>query len=401
MSRRAWLTALWCALAACVEPTPRAPPEVGAPVLEALPATTAFRTVTLGGSAEEGAVVRLYVDDACAGPVLREVTSAQLAAGVEVELVPRAVNVFTARAFSRAGARSACAAPVRVESTPLDPPPTPTLEAQALGPPGVPTGRFRLWGRVAVAPTVLVRLFRGPCAGTPLFVLTPEEYERGVQVTLPANTFSTFSAQSVDVTMARSACASLTLVPDDRPPSAAIVRVASPNPSSGGFIWVTVHDASEFAGATFFAGPRCHGPWSATCVHPSECLFWIGLGPEPVEWSVSVFDEAGNAACFEGTEVLVRDDGLGEQAPVLELLRISDFTPMMLAPRVQATSEYTFVRLFDAPGCEGAPWGQYGPQDAVRMLAVDPGTSWSANMARVEPDAGLAVGKCSNTVVVP
>ena len=86
---------------------------------------------------------------------------------------------------------------------------------------------------------------------------------------------------------------------------------------------------------------------------------------------------------------------------MLELLRISDFTPMMLAPRVQATSEYTFVRLFDAPGCEGAPWGQYGPQDAVRMLAVDPGTSWSANMARVEPDAGLAVGKCSNTVVVP
>ncbi|MBL8914620.1 MAG: hypothetical protein JNM17_28205, partial [Archangium sp.] len=360
---------------------------------------TPFPTFTLTGVADDATIIRLYVDEACAGPVLREVSAETLRAGVELELVPRALNPFTARAYSPAGVRSDCSDVVHVQSTPLDPPPVPTLQAVKVG--SRPGGPFRLFGLVALQPTVQVRLFRDQCGGTLVRAMTPEEFEEGTLVVVPPDAYTLFFAQSVDATAARSACASVTVMSDSMPPPSATIRVASPNPVNGGFAAIAV-GGFEVQRSGVYEHPHCEGGSSWCDATFSECVLVLGLNTDVVEWSVRVEDGFGNGRCVEGTEVLLRDSGpTREQAPELELFRASEFSPWTLSARVQVWTRFTFVQFYDAADCTGPAERNLSPWDAMRRTAVDPGSVWSARMGVVMPRGVVEFGKCSNTVRVP
>lgn len=384
-------------LAACTPPEVRAPAAVNAPVLSVPVTTTPFPTLTLTGAADDATIIRLYVDEQCAGPVLRELSAETLRAGVELELVPRAINVFTARAYSTAGVRSECSEAVRVESAPLDPPPKPTLMAQRTGP--LPTNRFRLFGTVDPQPTVLVRLFVDQCGGSLIRTMTPAEFAVGTRVMVPSNTFTTFYAQTVDATSARSLCTSISVTSDDRPPGTVFLRVASPNPVSGGFAAVGV-SGFDVVRVHVFEQPRCRGGFS-TCDAFSECFLLVPLNTPVVEWSALVEDGSGNSRCVDSDEKLIRDDSLGEQAPELEVVRASEFSPWMLRTRLQVWSNFSYVQYFAGAGCEGTVDRNALVGDAYLQVAVDPGTVWSAQMATSTAGGTVFYGKCSNTVEVP
>ncbi|MBL8912579.1 MAG: hypothetical protein JNM17_17940, partial [Archangium sp.] len=79
---RALLVTASVVLAACDPPASPLPPVVNAPLLSAPMLATPFPTFTLTGVADDATIIRLYVDEACAGPVLREVSAETLRAGV-------------------------------------------------------------------------------------------------------------------------------------------------------------------------------------------------------------------------------------------------------------------------------------------------------------------------------
>ncbi len=291
-------------------------------MLDAVSGLISTRHLRLTGAAPEGTVVWLFVDDACAGPVFAETTAEGLAAGVEVELLPAAINTFSALAISREGLRSACSEPVRLTVDSLAPPRAPTLTATPPSP--APTETFTLTG-TATAGT-RIRLHQFGCAGAVLDELSAEEFvATGFRRIVRDGTTVFFGVDAVDLAGEVSACSQIVRVEADlQPPRSAVLRLLSPTPSPNQRAWVRV--TGDFERMLVVPAADCASALdfdtSATfCGAFGSCEPQIVTFPADATtpWSVACEDGAGNRACFNATEAWTHDSLLLPGPPELTL----------------------------------------------------------------------------------
>jgi hypothetical protein len=383
-------------LSACApepEPEPEPPPT---PTLEPLVSPTPFSSVTLRGTAPPDSVVRVFVDEACAGPVLREVSSAALAAGVQVDLVPDA-NVFTVRASTSRGVRSACSEPVRVRFERQPPPATPTLRSE----PPSPTNsrRVRLVGSAPSAEVVHVFREGGCLPETLVTTVSREQFElHGVPVETSTNVVNRWFVQSVDVTGQRSDCAGVVVWVDLAPPTLRRVEVASPNPSNSPYALLRIEALYPSDVAEYWVYPSrgCKGPATFACADVTRsCLFPWKMTPSELRWSAQAFDLAGNGVCVDASEVVRFEPAPNE--PLVEL----SADGILLVTRVPWDGlTVRWVAYFNEANCAGRVVREVDAWAAVEPVFVDPGTVWSARL-RVLSEGRLVDGKCGATVVMP
>ncbi|MFT3712160.1 MAG: hypothetical protein QM817_31335 [Archangium sp.] len=382
---------LFASLLIACEPPPPTPGIPEAPLFESMESPTPFANVKLKATAPPDARVRLFVDEACAGPVLKEVSSEALAEGVEVALVPLFDNVFSARAVTAKGERSECSTPLRVRFEPKTAPPRPTLKSTPPSPSLQP--RFSLSGTAPDA--AFVTLFQDTCGGAVLHVLSKERFESdGVLVVLPENTTRSFAVQSTDVTGQHSQCATISLLTDTVPPRVFRAEVTSPNPASSNSARLHVTGDFDMQTVRFYEHPHCLGSGFYGCDFGNgSCHFVVRLFEPETQWSIRAYDWLGNWRCVEGEETLVVDESLPPSTPELRA------NGVLLESRIPVSFPAAKVWFFSAPNCEGPVTWEKEEVDAVNSMFVDPGTVWSA---RVVPRPPIREpGKCGNTAVIP
>lgn len=345
-ARSRWVLVL---LLACSPPPPRpAPSPPVAPVLEEGVSPSFVMRWTLRGSAPGGTQVRIHLDDACLGPVWRDVTPEQLQAGLEVDLAGGTVNVFTALAVDAAGLASDCSAPVKMRYVRPLPPQRPDVTIRP-APPSRET-HFTLTG--AAVDATSVRLFRGDnCVGEPHETISAEDYARlGFGVDVTENGSLVVSLDSLNVVGQHSSCASQQWIVNDRTPPRVEARLRSPTPSPSPFALVSVsREASE---GWVFDGPGCGGGMLALCLGPDCAAVPVLFQPGTGEWSAQATDALGNRSdCVDSQEPWRVDPMVPEPAVVLEVSDAPYSPGNALRALVPASS--TVVRLFDGPDCDG------------------------------------------------
>lgn len=333
-----WL-GLALALAACRPELPEEPATPPVPTLRLAAEPLFFgRTTTLWGEAAAGAQVRLFVDDACAGPVLLAVSAAALTAGVEVRLID-GENLFTAQAVSPAGVASACSSPVRATRETLGPPMGPRV--RVLPKDWSASRDFTLRG--TISPHTRVRLYdSSSCAGDVLGELSDHDFAtRGFAVQGLADEWRSMSLDAVNPLGQVSPCSSAWFMWDTKAPQFTLLEFASPNPSGASSMYVRVEPLGTCV--RVFDGPGCTGE----VLH--ECL--AGFLPalqvparESWAWSAQARDGAGHSVCRDGPTFHF-DARLTRQAVelVVEGSRLFARVPVNV-DRVQ---------LFDEPECRG------------------------------------------------
>lgn len=282
--------------AACSAPTPLVPGAPAVPLLEPAAAQVYRRAFTLLGAAPAAAVVRLFVDEACAGPVFLEVSPDALAAGLKLELV-EGDNVFSAHTVSSAGLVSACSTPVRVRFVSLPVPVTPqftvfpSLYAS--------TRVFTVKGTVGEYVSV-VQLHDLDCQQPVLDTLTPERYrDEGFIITFTRDSSRRLALDVLDINGQRSSCAMTFVTSDQTPPERVDLQFRSPTPSNQNSAYLDIYSPDS---VEVRLGPACTGPLGALCSQ-GECMpvvQFLSPVPQPVQWSARVTDLAGNTTCFEG-----------------------------------------------------------------------------------------------------
>ncbi len=338
------------AWSACAPPTPPPPGPPDAPVLDAVAGPVATRRFRLTGTAPADTVVWVFVDDACAGPVLAETTAEALATGVEIELLASAVNTLSALAISSSGLRSACSAPVLVEVEELARPGTPALASRPVSPAATET--FALYGFAPVDTTVRLHAF--DCSSVVLDELPAAEFATtGFLRIVRDGSTSFFAVDVVSASGEVSDCSQPLLIEADlQPPRVATLRLLSPTPSPNQQAWISV--SGDFERMQLVPAADCAGApdfeTNATfCGAFGSCALQVLTFPADATtpWSVECADGAGNRACFNATEPWTHDSRL--PAASLELTRQSSTRRMA----VRVPFGVDEVELTESEDCTG------------------------------------------------
>ena len=334
------LTALACSPATMA---PGTPPD--APVLEGEEAATTspFLQFIIKGTTPDGTLVRVHLDDACRGPVWRDLTAEQLREGQPIDLASGTTNVFTAMAVDSKGLASTCAAPVRVNYARPPPPQRPELRALPL----LPTRETHFVIRGSAENSIAVRLFEGPgCSGTVFGTLSTDVFtQTGFEVDLLPNVVRIFSVDALNAAGQRSTCSnSLFLTSDRKPPFISpALQSPSPSPELKSFITLTPYGDDVARGAVFL-GPGCTGEELATCLGLACTGFEVGFPPTPTSrWSTRAADSLGNETeCLDAVEPWFFD----ATVPLPGVQLVAGF---VLRGRVPASA--SAVLLYDGPDC--------------------------------------------------
>lgn len=331
-------------LLSCARPT--GVPEVlvpPPPELAPLPETVSVRSAVLRGEARDAVVVRLYVDDACAGPVWAEQTADTLVVGFGVELVP-GENVFTARSVSASGGVSGCAAPVRTRLEVLGLPDAPS---ELWATPGWTAASLHFTVHGVAPEGTRVRLHGGDaCDGPVVAELSPRAFfEQGFAIDLAPGTVQQWvNLDVVSSAELASACTRRLLVVDLQPPVLTLTW-ASPLPSSEPSAWVRVR--GDFATATLFEGRDCAGAQLGSC-QGGDCLLEVAPVSEQVlsAWAEDPLHNAGCVATLEGWSY----DALA--SPAVRLRWAGPFARYLV---LQVPTGRPRVAVFPSPDCTGVP----------------------------------------------
>lgn len=327
------------AFAACRPELPEPAVAPAAPTLRLANEPLFFTlTTTLWGDAAPGTQVRVFVDDACAGPMLLEVAAEALAAGVEVRLV-HGENVFTAQVVSPEGARSSCASPVRATRETVFAPASPVV--RVLPKDIAATRDFTLRGSIRVHDRVRLH-DSGNCTGDVLEELSEHDFAtRGFPVQGIADQWRTMSLDAVNPLGQVSPCSSAWFFWDNTPPQLTLLDFGSPNPSGASAMYVHVEPFGTCV--RVFDGPGCTGEVLREC--DGGDLFVL---PVPARaswaWSAEARDGAGHSVCRDGP-TFHYDARLTRQAVELAV------AGQRLFARVPVNVER--VQLFDEPDCRG------------------------------------------------
>lgn len=328
------------ALACTPAPAPPVPPD--APVLDGDGSLVFLLPWMLKGSAPADSVVRLFLDESCAGPALRDFTAAQVAEGVPVDLVSGIPNVFAAMSIDARGVSSKCSAPIRID---YQRPARPRLLSALLSP-MLPTRETHFVIRGTVENGSSVQLFDAySCTGTPISELTVPDFAAvGFSIDVEPNQTRYFAVQAVNVLGEASACSSAFTVTSDHFPPVLQPRILSPYPSPEQSAYVAL--SYEAAIGTVFLGADCSGTVLATC-SGFECTgFKVQFPMAPMSsWSATAADSLNNVSdCVNAPESWFWD--LSYQLPPITL----DARPgPYLYGSIPAGCEW--LEIYDGPTC--------------------------------------------------
>ena len=375
---------LFVALAGCVPRSPAPPPVPAPPVLDAAAPEQRRRMFLLRGNVSPEAMVRLFTDSACAGPVYLQVTGEALRQGVQVELIAGIDNVFSADAISAQGGVSVCSQPLSVRYAPAQRPGQPSVRLS----PNPPSNFTQFVLKGAIDTFARAQLHEGDCSTPVVSELDAASFfSTGFPVEAPLDGSHTVAVDAVNEDQ-HSVCVAVTAINDSTPP-VFTARLASPTPSSGlqGYVVIS---GDRLAQALFFPGPDCTGQQLQRC---SNCYGAVTpFYPDTTEFSVLGWDEAGNASCALGSKPWAFDPTVPEEQPILLL----PGDPPQAEVRVGLDS----TELFYSADCTGEVMVR---QDAPSLvfnglyLPLRP-FQGSISMRGVRRDGGL--DPCSNPLAV-
>jgi hypothetical protein len=360
-----------------------------------LPATSNHWKTTLRGIAPEGTRVRLYFDEACAGPSFDEVSAEALADGIDLALVVGVPNVVTAQAVGPTGLVSSCSEPVRVTVEGVGLTEIPSISVSPSSPSRKTT--FVITG--VATPGSRVRLHALSCQEEVLAELSAAEYEtRGFTVEVGPNTTLWWAVDAIDGFDEVTGCSHLMqTINDSTPPRYAQFRIMSPNPSSRTTAWVRLN--GDFTHAQFVLAAACAGAPELTrdagflCSGFSDCTQLVEFPADAsTYWSLDAEDEAGNRTCFDGTEAWVHEPALPPQPVVLN--GDSSFGFDVLVP-----GDLPYVGFFEGQDCTGSLLRLADSQDVVRYPQSIPYPDGGAISARGAMFLGDTREPCSNWLV--
>jgi hypothetical protein len=378
----------------CAPQKPEVPVAPDAPVLS-VPATSNRWKTTLRGVAPEGTRVRLYFDDACAGPSFDEVSVDALANGIDLALVVGVPNVITAQAVGPTGLVSTCSEPVRVTLEGIGLTSTPSISVSPPSPSRKTT--FVITG--IATPGSRVRLHELSCLGPVVEELTPMEYEtRGFTVQIQRNETHGWVVDAIDSFDEVTGCSNSVLtVNDSLAPRYAQFRIMSPNPSTRTLAWVRA--SGDFTHAQFVLAAACAGAPELVpdagfrCSGFSDCTQLVEFPADAsTYWSLDAEDQAGNRTCFDGTEPWVHDPA-GPPQPV-QLIGDSSFGFDVLVP-----ADVWWVSFFASQDCSGVPLQTNDAANLVRYQQSLPNPDGGAISARAVNYLGDTTEPCSNWLV--
>lgn len=302
---------LFVALAGCVPRGPSAPPVPAPPVLDEAAPEQRRRMFLLRGNVSPEAMVRLFTDSACAGPVFLQMTGEALRQGVQVELIAGTDNVFTADAISAEGGVSVCSAPLSLRYLPAQRPGQPSVRLSPNSPSTVT--QFVLKG--AIDAFARAQLHEGNCSTPVVSELDAERFfSIGFPVEAPVNGSRTVAVDAVNEDQ-RSVCVAVTAINDSQAPVFS-ARLASPTPSSNRWGYVAF-TGDRLAQVQVYDGPGCGGNRLQSC---ANCFgVAVPFTPGTTDFTVIAWDEAGNAHCEPGSKPWAFDATIPEEQPVVLL----------------------------------------------------------------------------------
>lgn len=375
------MRAAWLLLLLGCSPPARYPPAVPAPpVLDEAAPVLHRRLFVLRGNVSPDAVVRLYLDSSCAGPVYRQLAGAALQEGVEVELITGVDNVFTADAVSQEGGVSACSRPLSVRYVPAQRPGQPSVSLT----PQSPSRSWVFTLRGAIDLFARAQLHEDDCSTPVVRELDAERFfSTGFEVVVKINGARTLAVDAVNGDQ-RSGCVVVTATNDSLPPVFS-ARLASPTPTSSQYAWLVLK--GERVVASVHYGLNCGGDAFSSC---SNCYGNpVFFSPFSTEFSVRGTDEAGNSTCLPGSKPWQYDATVPEAQAIVLL----PGNP----PQAEVPVGLEYVELFHSADCSGLrltdyPWAV--AWDGV-YLPGSPQTGF-VTARGIRPDGG--VDPCSNAL---
>jgi hypothetical protein len=256
------------------------------------------------GSTVAGTRVLLFSGAGCHGPAEQIGTAAELASpGFSVHVPDGTTEEFSALVETHYN-DSPCSSPLSYtnsteakDTVPPDPPilsaTDPPSPADSLNP--------RLIG--SAEPGANIAIYSGPsCEGSPVASGTAAELASpGIEVTVPENMQSEFSATATDLVLNASSCsepiAYVDVGSDEEPPQAPILSSTSPTPPANAWFPRILGSAEPESSVEIFANAGCSGAPVATGT-ASELSFpgievTVSAGAT-VEFSATATDAAGN-----------------------------------------------------------------------------------------------------------
>ncbi len=298
-------------LAGCARRGPPAAPVPAPPVLDTVAPEQHRRMFLLRGNVSPEAVVRLFTDSACAGPVYLRTTGVALREGLEVELIAGTDNVFSADAIGAEGGVSPCSNAVSLKYVPAVRPGQPSVRLTPNSPNS--TTQFHVQG--AIDSFARAQLHEGNCSSPVLAELDANAFfSPGFPVEAPVNGSRTVAVDAVNEDE-RSLCVAVTAINDSTPP-VVVARLASPTPSSSrsGYVVIT---GDQLAGASIYQERCIVGPALFTC---GSCgIAMVTFPPGTTDFAVLAWDQAGNSNCVPGSKPWAFDPATPEPQPIVLL----------------------------------------------------------------------------------
>jgi len=350
---RTALVTLVLALAACTPETVTfdasvSGPAPAAPQLTPLPAVVTQSSLTLTGEAPSGTTVRLFGDDACAGPTLAVTSPEALAAGVEVELTREVDSAFTADAVSGRGVRSPCSEAVHVRFHIPPAPLPPTISSVT---PDGPSRDDHFVLRGYAPGGTLVRAWAHGCRRDLLGSATPEDFaDGGLEVTVDCGLTVGVQVDAVDGVSAPSQCSSEVSLLCDRTPPAPLPTLRSPTPGPETSAWVSLKNVYEVAHASFFLNGTCSGAPVTTCDAGQCGPRQLAFPPSATtNWSVVAEDALGNSTgCLFGDAPYTNDPQLPPSSVQLQAFHVPSPEYWVTG---QVPADRTAVWVYDDDSC--------------------------------------------------
>lgn len=328
------------------------------------------RAIQVRGSAESGVTIELFLDATCGTPAGSGTSEQFQGNGVTVTVPANQVTQLSARS-SREGASSGCSLPISFTHDDVAPPAPVLTSWTALATGSMP--RVRVDGTNEAGVRVFV-FTNATCAAVDERAALVTDTGFSVELSVPPNTATDFTALAVDAAGNRSACSTppLRFEHDGQPPAAPMLIALTPaGPSSNAQPTLT-GTAEPGSTLRFFAGAACSTsiPGTATANSAGEFSAQLSV-PRNVITALRALavDASGNASSCSNTLSYQHDD----VAPTLPVFAAT--TPLSpsrtaLSFQVPVTAEAgSTVQLFTVAGCTGTP-AFTAPAPATFTIAV-------------------------------
>ncbi|TNF24043.1 MAG: hypothetical protein EP329_25995 [Deltaproteobacteria bacterium] len=365
------------------------------------PASTLTPDVT--GVAEPGATVAIFDDAACAGLPLGEgLADPDGAFAIGVTVAESVATSLYANATDAAGNVSGCsAAPatyVHDDSQPLVPsflgtaPPSPSRTVTT------PT----LLGLAEAGTTVEIHRAPGCTDAASAYGQATGSGQFAIQVTVPADSTTTFYALAVDGAGNPSPCSpqGITYVHDGTAPTTpAFTGASPPSPSRETTTPTLTGTADPLTPVTVYAGAGCGGEWVATVSADASGAFSVQVSATAnaaTTFYANAVDAAGNTSPCTPEGLTWVHDGVAPAPPVLITTTptspATSTTPTVLGSAEPAAA----VALYTDAACTGsiAGQGQVLANGSFAVVALVGANATTALRARATDAAGN-VSACS------